>query len=291
VEQEAHPSSSLAQHQQQVAGLLGDPRPVRSAVTPPRWTERVSCSMNNSTHSRRSQMVSTVKQVAGHDPRSLLAQERRPGRTGPSRCRVEPVATERGADHGRGGPHAKPEQLTLDPLVAPGGVLPGQADDQLLHLWVQGRSSCLAVRVGPRAGHQPPVPVQQRLRLDQEARPSGPGQDAAGCGEQGAVGGLELRTWGLAALNGELLAQDQDLQVLGGVTASKQREQLDGASQREVGEFRQHPGWPPRSGSRSATLPSRGSNELAAHDHVRLCAPFRTGRTLHHAPSSAAVGR
>jgi hypothetical protein len=37
-----------------------------------------------------------------------------------------------------------------------------------------------------------------------------------------------------------LVAQDEDLQVLGGVAAGQQGEQLDGAAQREVGEFRQH---------------------------------------------------
>jgi hypothetical protein len=59
---EAPPSSSLAEHQQQVAGLLGDPTPLGLAVTPARWTRRVSSSMKNSTYSRRNQMASTVKQ-------------------------------------------------------------------------------------------------------------------------------------------------------------------------------------------------------------------------------------
>jgi hypothetical protein len=36
------------------------------------------------------------------------------------------------------------------------------------------------------------------------------------------------------------VAEDQDLQVLGGITAGEQHEQLDVAAQREVGEFRQH---------------------------------------------------
>jgi hypothetical protein len=48
--------------------------------------------MKNNMHSRRSQTVSTVKQVAGEDPSSLLAQERPPRRRGPPRSRVEPVA-------------------------------------------------------------------------------------------------------------------------------------------------------------------------------------------------------
>jgi hypothetical protein len=62
--------------------------------------------------------------------------------------------------------------------------------------------------------------------------------DAAG--EQGSVGGLELGTLDLAAEHGELVTQHQDLQVLGGVPAGEQGEQLDGAAQREGGEVRQH---------------------------------------------------
>ncbi len=134
----------------------------------------------------------------------------------------------------------KPQELALDSLVAPARVLLGEADDQLLHVLVERRSSWSATRVGPRAGDQPPVPAQQRLWGDQEAGPAGPGQRAADRGKQGAVGRLQLGSWNLAAEHGELLAQHQDLQVLGGVATGEQREELDGAAQREVGEFRQH---------------------------------------------------
>ena len=84
------------------------------------------------------------------------------------------------------------------------------------------------------------MPAQQRLGLDQEARPAGSGQHAADCSEHGAVGGLQPGTWDLPAEDGELVAQDEDLQVFGGVAAGQQGEQLDGAAQRGVGEFRQH---------------------------------------------------
>jgi hypothetical protein len=93
-----------------------------------------------------------------------------------------------------------------------------------------------ATQVGPGTGDQTAVPAQQRLGLDQEARPAGPWQDAADRGEQGSVGGLEPGPRGLAAQHGELVPQDQDLKVLGGVTAGEQGEQLDGAAQREVDE-------------------------------------------------------
>jgi hypothetical protein len=93
--------------------------------------------MNNSTYSRRSHTVSRVKQVAGDDPCGLLAQERPPGSVGSPWCRVEPVTAQRPADRGRRYMHAKPEQFTLDALVAPPRVLRSEADDQLLHLRVQ----------------------------------------------------------------------------------------------------------------------------------------------------------
>jgi hypothetical protein len=54
--------------------------------------------MKNSTYSRRSQMVSTVKKVARHDPGGLLPQERPPRGAGPPRCGVEVVTAEGGAD-------------------------------------------------------------------------------------------------------------------------------------------------------------------------------------------------
>jgi hypothetical protein len=76
-EQEAHPSPALLQCQQQVAACWVTQAPSGLTVTPARWTRRVSSSMKNSTYSRRSQMVSTVKQVARHDPSGLLAQELR----------------------------------------------------------------------------------------------------------------------------------------------------------------------------------------------------------------------
>jgi hypothetical protein len=74
------------------------------------------------------------------------------------------------------------------------------------------------------------MPAQQRLGRDEEARPAGSGQDAADRGEQGAVGGLELGSWDLAVEHGELVAQHEDLQVLGSVATGELGEQLDGAA-------------------------------------------------------------
>jgi hypothetical protein len=48
-EQEPHPTPWFAEHQQQVAGLLGDPGAVGVGGHPAKWTRRVSSSMKNST--------------------------------------------------------------------------------------------------------------------------------------------------------------------------------------------------------------------------------------------------
>jgi hypothetical protein len=41
----------------------------------------------------------------------------------------------------------------------------------------------------------------------------------------------------VAAQHGELVAKDQDFQVLGGVASSQQRERLLGPAQRQIGSF------------------------------------------------------
>jgi hypothetical protein len=50
--------------------------------------------------------------------------------------------------------------------------------------------------------------------------------------------------WDLATQHAKLVAQHQDLQVLGGVASGEHREQLDGSAERQVGELRQHPSGP-----------------------------------------------
>jgi hypothetical protein len=73
------------------------------------------------------------------------------------------------------------------------------------------------------------MPAPQRLRCDEEAGPTVAWEHAADGGEQGAVGGFQLGAGGLPLEDGELVAQHQDLQVLGGVTAKEECEELKGA--------------------------------------------------------------
>jgi hypothetical protein len=116
------------------------------------------------------------------------------------------------------------------------------------------------------------MPAQRRLGLDEEDRPGSSGQNAADRGKQRPIGRLERRPWGLAAQHGELVTQHRDLEVLGGVTAGQQGEELDGAAQRQVGELGQHKsvlcgGWQKRHHT------EQGRREPAAH--IQLVAGTR----------------
>jgi hypothetical protein len=77
------------------------------------------------------------KEVAGHDPGCLLAQEHPPRGGRAARGRIQAVSSQRGADRGRRDPNAEVQQFTLDALVAPARVLFGQANDQLLDVLIQ----------------------------------------------------------------------------------------------------------------------------------------------------------
>jgi hypothetical protein len=77
--------------------------------------------MKHSTYSRRRQMVSTVKKSQATMPAACWRRKRLPGRGGAARGGIEPVTAEDGADRGGRDPHAKPEQLALDALVAQRG--------------------------------------------------------------------------------------------------------------------------------------------------------------------------
>src|SRR6266540_2494151 len=122
----------------------------------------------------------------------LLVQARPPGGGGSPWGGVQAVAAQRGADRGRRDAHAKLLKFALDALVAPMGVLAGQADDQLLRFLVGWWSPWPAVRVGPGAGDQPPAPAQQRVGVDEEAR-----QRARGSARLSAASRARSAGWSL----------------------------------------------------------------------------------------------
>lgn len=77
-----------------------------------------------------------------------------------------------------------------DPEVAPPGILPARAKDRLLDRGVERRATGPAGPVSP-SGQEFSVPLQQRVRVDQEASPPAPGEHTSGRGKQLTVGGGE----------------------------------------------------------------------------------------------------
>ena len=75
------------------------------------------------------------------------------------------MPSQNGPDTRRSQDHAGPRQLTLDPPVAPGGVLPGQSKNDRNGACRDARSTW-EVRIDPFPPDQIPVPAEQRLGLD-----------------------------------------------------------------------------------------------------------------------------
>jgi hypothetical protein len=85
----------VAERHQQVPGLLRHPLPFWMRLTPSTWTRRVATSIANSTYSRRSKTVSTVKKSTASTPAAWARKNRRQvsaDRVGagstPARCRM-----------------------------------------------------------------------------------------------------------------------------------------------------------------------------------------------------------
>jgi hypothetical protein len=82
-----------------------------------------------------------------------------------------------------------------------------------------------------------------------------PGQDAADRGQQDPLSGLKPGTWDLATEHRELVAQHEDLQVLGGIAAGEQHSSWMARHATTYASF-DSTGCPPK-GDRGLTVPSQ----------------------------------
>jgi hypothetical protein len=108
-------------------------------------------------------------------------------------------------------------------------------------------------------------------------------QDAADGSEQRSVGGLELGPWCLAAQHSELVAENEDLQLLGGVAVGEQGEELDAAAERQVGELRQLPG-SLQAVSGGVTLPPHDRANQQLRGYVEVSVPYALVRMSAFSP-------
>ena len=120
-------------------------------------------------------------------------------------------------------PHPVPqaEQLALDAQVPPARVLPRQLLHQRADL-VRDRRASRPVRIGPLLADQAPVPGQQGARGYDPVQPQAVGQRPCQGGEYGTVSPVRSRAGDLSPEDRDLVAEDQDLHVLGSVAARQE---------------------------------------------------------------------
>src|SRR5205823_1376218 len=83
------------------------------------------------------------------------------------------------------------------------------------------------MRIAPAARHELAVPAQKRRRRDEERSPSSPRQHTADRGEHHPIARAKLRTRALTLQNHQLVAQDEDLELLRPLRPRAQDEQLE----------------------------------------------------------------
>ena len=142
----------------------------------------------------------------------------------------------------------EPRQLALDSPVPPGRVLPRHPDDQRLDRSAGGRPSWPApAGVVPLAGNEVTVPAQDRGRGDREdLRPPAAAHQPGQRREPEPVGMVPPQpTTELTVQHLVLVAQHQQLGVLGQVGPGQHREQADQAPHQAVDDRQQHPAMVP----------------------------------------------
>src|ERR1035437_5130650 len=204
--------------QRQVASLLGPPRRVRvrgrgAHMDPP------AAELDEHKDVERPEPDGLDREeVAGDDSIRLSPQELGPARAGPSRGRTEPCGPQQGTDRRRAGSDAELPELALDPDAAPARVLPGHPEDERTEFGIDRRPAKAArPAVGPLPLHQLSVPAEQRRRRDEEGYPSISRDPPTRRREEHPVDGPELRSASRPLQHPELMAEDEDLEVLGAV--------------------------------------------------------------------------
>ena len=132
-----------------------------------------------------------------------------------------------------------PGQLTLDPAVAPGGVLPGQSEDDRNGAGGDARSTW-AVGIGPFPPDQVPVPAKQGLGLDEEPASAPTIKQPTQSGEQRSIGRSEGRSDHLTTEHGNLVSEHDDFDGQLVAVAATEEHQLEDSDEGEVEKRQGH---------------------------------------------------
>ena len=146
-------------------------------------------------------------------------------------------------DSGDGGgrhPNPQAEEFSLDPLVAPPGVLPGQTEHEVANIRIDGRPAGRAMRPGPLPPHEVPVPPEQGLRPHQEGSPLLTREQPAHSRQEDSVARPVDGAPYLSPQDREFVAENQDLQVLVGLGTATKRHQPEQPHEHHIEEGQEH---------------------------------------------------
>jgi hypothetical protein len=156
-----------------------------------------------------------------------------------SRTESYPPPLQDAADGGRSHAVAKLDQLALDSLVSPAGILPGYALDQLGHGGGDGRASD-AMWICPFPGNQATMPAQDCARCDHAMPPQHLRQPADERGEDRSIRPVHPRPWIRSPHDGNFVAQYQELDVLRRRRTAEQQQQVQQPHKDQVKQTQRH---------------------------------------------------
>ena len=145
-----------------------------------------------------------------------------------------------GGDARLGHRHAELSQLADDAQISPSGILPGQAANELDGLGREHRAPRPTVGICPVSSDEATVPIKNRLRHDEERRPSLAGHEPGEQRNDRPVRPVETRTGDLAAKHCELVTEHQDLGILCDVVHPMDTHESECAVSQAVEEGKDH---------------------------------------------------
>ena len=174
------------------------------------------------------------EEVAREQARRLAADELAPGDAGSLASGSESCLAQELADRRRREAESERTELARDALVAPAAVLARESEDQLADLSADRRSPRARCWVGPALRHELAMPADERVGRDDGRTPALAREEPARGGQERAVGGPKRGPRDLAPQDGELMTENDDLELLELLGAAGERDELKQASQGDV---------------------------------------------------------
>ncbi len=135
---------------------------------------------------------------------------------------------------------AELQQLTRNPPMAPTWILAGEAQDELSHPILDGRTARTSPPLRPLPPHEFAMPAQKGLRRHDQLSP--PTREHSGeRREKGTIGRSERGARLLPAEHYELMSQHEQLDVFVELAAPASDQQPQNSREREISEGEKHP--------------------------------------------------